>query len=206
MGFHNLYSLNVFRARLEGVDNEALVKLCLEEAEDISKRKDQNPSGTGYEDSPIDPQHPTVKALREAIRRTIHKEIEPTAQEGEIWAHVLRPGESTQIHSHKNKKDWDHLGLSWVYYPQMVDRTKPDQGGKIVFQTHISSIKTISRDFAPNVGDFIIFPSWLSHFTTRHVGDTVRISISGNYNYRDEKLYNKVAHSRNTGIKKLTGF
>ena len=36
MGFHNLYSLNVFRARLEGVDNEALVKLCLEEAEDIS--------------------------------------------------------------------------------------------------------------------------------------------------------------------------
>jgi len=88
----------------------------------------------------------------------------------------------------------------------MVDRTKPDQGGKIVFQTHISSIKTISKDFTPNVGDFIIFPSWLSHFTTRHVGDTVRISISGNYNYRDEKLYDKVAHSRNTGIKKLTGF
>ena len=206
MGFHNLYSLNIFRARLEGVDNETLVKLCLDEANDISKRKSDNPSATGYEDSPLDAGHPVVKGLRDAIKRTIHKEIEPTAQEGEIWAHVLRPGESTQIHSHKNKKDWDHLGLSWVYYPQMVDRTKGDMGGKIVFQTHIGAIKTISRDFSPSVGDFIIFPSWLNHFTTRHVGDSIRISISGNYNYRDEKIYDKVAHDPNTGIKKLTGF
>ena len=35
MGWHNLYSLNVFRARLEGVDNETLVKLCLDNANDI---------------------------------------------------------------------------------------------------------------------------------------------------------------------------
>ena len=106
MGWHNLYSLNVFRARLEGVDNETLVKLCLDNANDISKRKSSNPSATGYEDSPLDANHPVVKQLRDAMKRTIHKEIEPTAQEGEIWAHVLRPGESTQIHSHKNKKDW----------------------------------------------------------------------------------------------------
>ena len=204
MGWHNLYSLNVFRARLEGVDNETLVKLCLDNANDISKRKSNNPSATGYEDSPLDENELEVRRLRETIKRTILKEIEPKAQEGEIWGHVLKTNESTQIHSHRNKKDWDFLGLSWVYYPQMPEGE--NIGGKIIFQTQIGGIKTINKDFTPKTGDFIIFPSWLPHFTTRCTSPELRISISGNYRFRDEKLYDEVAHDPRSGIKKLTGF
>ena len=39
MGFHNLYSLNCFRARFEGVDNKALVELCMANADDITKNR-----------------------------------------------------------------------------------------------------------------------------------------------------------------------
>ena len=53
---------------------------------------------------------------------------------------------------------------------------------------------------------FIIFPSWLSHFTTRCTSEELRISISGNYRFNDERLYDEVGHDPKSGIKKLTGF
>lgn len=204
MAFENLYSLNVFTSRIEGLDNKRLAELALEEAENLEKRKSENPSATGFEDSPLDSNAPAVKQLRATIKRTIHQRIESRAQEGEIWAHVLRRGETTQIHSHRNKKDWDFLGLSWVYYPQMPEGE--NIGGKIVFQTQIGGTKTINKDFTPKTGMFIIFPSWLSHFTTRCTSDELRISISGNYRFNDEKLYDEVGRDPKSGIKKLTGF
>ena len=101
--FENLYSLNVFTSKIEGLDNKKLAELALEEAENLEKRKSENPSATGFEDSPLDHNAPAVKQLRATMKRTIHQRIEPRAQEGEIWAHVLRRGETTQIHSHRNK-------------------------------------------------------------------------------------------------------
>ena len=52
---------------------------------------------------------------------------------------------------------------------------------------------------------FIIFPSWLPHFTTRCSSEELRISISGNYRV-SEKKYDEVARDSRSGIKKLTGF
>ena len=79
-------------------------------------------------------------------------------------------------------------------------------GGKIVFQTQIGGTKTINKDFTPKTGMFIIFPSWLPHFTTRCTSEELRISISGNYRFNDERLYDEVGHDPKSGIKKLTGF
>ena len=202
--FENLYSLNVFASRIEGLDNKKLSELALEEAENLEKRKSENPSATGFEDSPLDHNAPAVKQLRATIKRTIHKHIDSRAQEGEMWAHVLKPGETTQIHSHRNKKDWDFLGLSWVYYPQMPEGE--NIGGKIVFQTQIGGTKTINKDFTPKTGMFIIFPSWLPHFTTRNEAPEPRVSISGNYVISNEKVYNEVAYDVKSNIKKITGF
>ena len=204
MAFNNIYQLTVYKSRIEGLDNEKLTQLAVSQAEDLSKRIDQNPNATGIEDSPLDAGHPVVKQLRDTIKRTIHNNIDSRAEEGEIWGHVLKTNESTQIHSHRNKKDWDFLGLSWVYYPLMPEGK--NIGGNIVFQTQIGGIKTINKDFTPKTGDFIIFPSWLPHFTTRCTAPGYRVSISGNYRFNNEKLYDSVAHDPKSGIKKLTGF
>ena len=202
--FTNIYSLNVFASRLEGINNKKLSELALKQVENKGQRKEEFESGTAFEDSPLDPNAKEVKQLRATIKRTIHKHIDSRAQEGEMWAHVLKPGETTQIHSHRNKKDWDFLGLSWVYYPQMPEGE--NIGGKIVFQTQIGGTKTINKDFTPKTGMFIIFPSWLPHFTTRCTSEELRISISGNYRFNDERLYDEVGHDPKSGIKKLTGF
>ena len=70
----------------------------------------------------------------------------------------------------------------------------------------VQTLQTINKDFTPKTGMFIIFPSWLSHFTTRCTSEELRISISGNYHFRDEKLYEEVGRDPKTGIRKLTGF
>lgn len=204
MAFNTIYHLTVFKSRIEGLDNEKLAELAITNAEDLSKRIDQNPNATGIEDSPLEAGHPVVKQLRQTIKRTIHEHIDSRANEGEIWGHVLKQNESTQIHSHRNKKDWDFLGLSWVYYPLMPEGK--NIGGNIVFQTQVGGTKTVNRDFTPKTGDFIIFPSWLPHFTTRCTAPGYRVSISGNYRFNNEKLYDNVAHDSKSGIKKLTGF
>ena len=201
--FKDLYSLNVFTSSIEGLDNKRLAELSLEEADALEKRKSEDPSATGYEDSPLDPAAPEVKQLRHTIKKIMSEHIDSRLSEGEIWAHVLRRGETTQIHSHRSKKDWDLLNVSWVYYPQIPEGE--NLGGRIVFQTQLGAHQTLNRDFAPRTGMFIIFPSWLPHFTTRCSSEELRISISGNYRV-SEKKYDEVARDSRSGIKKLTGF
>ena len=202
--FRNLYSLNIFYSRIEGLNNGALAELSTQSAS-VSKI-DKNASSTGYEDSYLDSNNTHIKLLRDTVKRTIQKHIDPRLEEGEIWAHVLKSGETTMIHSHRNKSDWGFLGVSWVYYVHNP-RTE-NSGGKIVFQTQIGGTKTINKDFNPKVGDLIVFPGWLPHFTTRNASPETRVSISGNYRVRreNEHKYNDIANDPNSGIKKLTGF
>ena len=71
MGFSSIYNLTVYKSRIEGLDNAKLSQLCIVQAEDMAKRIDQNPSATGYEDSPLDENELEVRRLRETIKRTI---------------------------------------------------------------------------------------------------------------------------------------
>ena len=67
------------------MDNDKLTQLAITNAEDMSKRIDQNPNATGIEDSPLEAGDPAVKQLRQTIKRTIHEQIDSRANEGEIW-------------------------------------------------------------------------------------------------------------------------
>ena len=201
--FKSLYNLQVFRSHIEGLDNDHLGKISIASAD---KKIDSQASATGYEDSPINADDPQILRLRKTVKKIMHEHIDQRLEEGEIWAHVLRSGETTMIHSHRSKSDWAFLGVSWVYY--VYNPPTKNSGGKIVFQTQIGGTKTINADFDPKHGDLIIFPSWLPHFTTRNASPEVRISISGNYRVRreNEHRYNDIAHDQKSGIKKLTGF
>ena len=199
--FKNLYSLNVFYSNIEGIDNKELTRICVAAA---SRKAASVKSNTGYTDVPVDGTNKEIIRLRKTIKSVMHEHIDQRLVEAEMWTHVMQPGETTMIHSHRNKLDWGFLGLSWVYYPQMPEGE--NIGGKIIYQIQIGGIKTINKDFTPKTGMFIIFPSWLPHFSTRCTSQETRISISGNYRFNDERLYDEVAHDPNSGIKKLTGF
>ena len=198
--FKPIYHLNVFYTQLEGLDNEGLAKECNSLFENEREMIE-----TQNADRRLDGNNVHVKALREAVDKVIKKEIDHRLVEGEIWAHVLRQGDTTMIHTHRNKKDWALLDTSWVYYA--TNNPNTHLGGRIIFQTQIGGVKTIHKDWQPKPGDLIIFPSWLPHFTTHNMSPDLRVSISGNYKISSlpEQYYNEVAYDTETGIKKLTG-
>ena len=202
--FKPIYHLNVFYTQLEGIDNDKIVEVC-----NSTFENDRELIEKGVHDSNIrvdSESNECVMQLRTAIKEVMHKEIDTRLQEGEIWAHVLRQGDTTMIHTHRNKKDWAHLNISWVYYA--ANNPNTEFSGRIVFQTQIGGVKNIAVDFQPKVGDLIIFPSWLQHFTTHNMSPDLRVSISGNYKITSlsEAHYNEVAYDKQSNIRKLTGF
>ena len=99
----------------------------------------------------------------------------------DMWANVLRPGETHPIHTHSNNL------LSGVYY------LYSNQKSGIVFMDPVLSRdvitpKKIRHDssnsamlvFKSRPNTAIIFPSWLHHYVPPHTGETNRISISWN--------------------------
>jgi len=198
--FKPIYHLNVFYTQLEGVDNVGLAEVC-------NSIFDNERQMTEIQNSErrLDGDNEHVKKLRKSVGEVIKKEIDHRLVEGDMWAHVLRQGDTTMIHTHRNKKDWALLDISWVYYA--TNNPNTHLGGRIVFQTQVGGVKTVHKDWQPKPGDLIIFPSWLPHFTTHNMSPDIRVSISGNYNISSlpEPYYNEVAYDANTNIKKLTG-
>lgn len=199
--FKNLYSLNVFYTKLEGINNQALVDLSIE-----SRKIQEENKALATGNISLEINNPHIKLLRDKVKHIMHTEIDPRLEEKELWAHVTNPGETIPIHNHKNNSDWGCLSISWIYYAR--NPYDENEGGKIVFQTQIGGTKTISRDFIPKEGDFIIVPGFLPHFTTVNPQPKTRIAMSGNYRISEtNKLrYAEIVNDPNSGIKKLTGF
>ena len=114
-------------AQIKGLENDTLTDLCLEWRH---KKISDDPNATGNEDSRI-PDHKAVDQLKDKITNVFHSTIDDRYYLAEIWAHILEDNETTMIHSHRNPKDYEHLNLSWVYYPRLPNNMK---GGNIIFQ------------------------------------------------------------------------
>ena len=65
--------------------------------------------------------------------------------------------------------------MSFVYYV-----TYPKGSGNLIFDFDVLS-KRVCKSIEPKVGQLILFPTYIPHYTTRNVSDEIRISISGNY-------------------------
>ena len=158
-----------YTTTLDGIDNDAINEIVL-------KRKDMKlsdtPGNTFQEDSYLPTDKEPVKKLINEIDTVIQKNINMNFETYNEWAHILGPNESTMIHTHDTPEAPPHL--SWVYY------SKTDKDcGNIVWQTMIHN-RFISMEHTPKVGELIIFPNWMPHFTKKNNSGNIRISISGN--------------------------
>ena len=99
----------------------------------------------------------------------------------DMWANILRPGESHPVHSHANNF------LSGVYYLQS------DESASIMFNDPrpasaviLPRIKETSKEntnllgYVSTQNRVIIFPSWLQHWVPVNKSTNNRISISWN--------------------------
>ena len=82
------------------------------------------------------------------------------------------PGQSTMFHTHQ---DPGPPGLSFVYWVNF-----PKNSGDFVGIIQVDRYRHFHK-VRPNVGDLILFPTYLPHMTSRNCSDKTRISVSGNY-------------------------
>ena len=161
-----LFSISYDIIDIDGVDNEILSKEILSNKD---KRLDSNPLQSRYEDTELLKTKSSEK-LMSKIDDVILK-IDTHFYNHDIWAHIIEPKQSTMYHDHKTEKD----GLSFVYYV-----TYPKDSGNLIFDFDVLG-KRVYKSIEPKVGQLILFPTTIPHYTTRNVSDEIRISISGNY-------------------------
>ena len=101
-----------------------------------------------------------------------------------VWVNYMRKGESNPLHHH----DDDLSFVMFIQVPKDLDKEIQEtigheKPGTINFVSNLYSNKNqLNRHiFIPEVGDFFIFPSSLSHYVNSFQCDGERVSISGNF-------------------------
>jgi len=94
------------------------------------------------------------------------------------WAIVHGKGETTQLHSHENNKNYaagPHISAAfWVKVP--------DNSGDFVFQYNPNKYMVSETTIKSVEGFFLMFDSTVKHRVTENLSDNHRIVVSMNFN------------------------
>lgn len=156
---------------LTGIDNDAINEAVLKRR-DIKLDDDVAAGNTFTEDSFFPEDNPACKVLLDKVNETIAKEVNKYFKTFNTWAHILDPNESTMYHSHE--QPGSPPGISWVYYSKT-----PVNAGNIVWVLDVGKQRAMV-EHKPEVGQLVLFPDCVPHFTKKNVSGQTRISISGN--------------------------
>ena len=161
------------------IDNEALIKDIINQRENPTNSTDKSRPNqsevdvqhTFYEDTPLS--YATYDMVHYSTQKVIDSIFGPDKMSaGEIWGHIVLPGEQTMIHNHEESNS---PGLSFVYYPHM-----PKKSGNLVFITNLDRNR-VMYEIESMAGHLYIFSRDILHFTPRNGSDVNRISCSGNF-------------------------
>lgn len=161
--------------KLEGIDNDAINQAVLKR-KDI--KLDNNVGNTFTEDSYYPEDDPACKILIDKVDEVVQQEVNKYFRTFNTWAHILDPNESTMFHTHEQAGA--PPGISWVYY----SKTHTDCGNIVWVIDCLKSRAMVEH--TPQVGELVLFPDNVPHFTKKNISGQTRISISGNARPRDE--------------------
>ena len=97
----NLFSLDIFTAVIEGVDNSLVAKEIEEFSGSIPNVKDPHPAHTFYEDRYYPFGKPECEKLRTKISEVVNTILQKEMIMDSIWTLTLERGQSVVGHTHK---------------------------------------------------------------------------------------------------------
>lgn len=141
--------------------------------------------GKDSRDFPFDVIQPDLgKHVRDYVEEFFRPQNGATVVEKEIWLNVYSEGDYQEIHNHLMM----NTIVSVAYMLKL-----PSQSGSIVFhQSGDSFFRSLSEFVRPDFsrerltpklreGQAVLFPSFLPHYVTPHLGNDLRATISANY-------------------------
>lgn len=132
---------------------------------------------TYYEDERLPVGAPECEKLKKLMTETVSKIVGKKMRLSEIWSLTLRRGQSITVHTHKSNT---HMHPE-EYYSVSYYVNAPEGSARLIFNVNICN--TIERliPVTPKSGMFLIFNSFIQHYSDRHASDEPRLVISANF-------------------------
>jgi len=173
-----LTSLSLFHGRLDNIDNSKLYDFCIENIDRFSAPeisyifKDINLNGFAKM-----PEYSQINYVVEGIKREFESSFSSILRLADVWMHINRSGQSTNMHHHVDVGNIENSPVfSVVYYVKA-----PKGCGRLVFDYPINQYETRRESIDPKEGNFVLFPAYLNHFVTCNASEDLRVSISCNF-------------------------
>jgi uncharacterized protein (TIGR02466 family) len=170
------------------LDNDEIVKFCYRQRLISTTRVISNDGGWQSPDlEKSDQLLPLYKLISDRLN-SVHSQLGLNDNMCQfitnMWININIPGTYNVVHRHGQSC------LSGVYYVQtdsdsgMIEFTNPNPLVEFVIPEKLISTPNDMNcnlySISPNIGDLIIFPSWLSHYTKLNRSKHDRISIAFN--------------------------
>jgi hypothetical protein len=174
----NILSIDVFKTKIHGINNQRLLKEIFESTNDIDDSFTKNKYHTYYEDK----RYPFGSAESEKLINKLTEEVSGALNKemvlSSIWTLTLGYGQSVSAHSHKsNIQLRPEEYFSIAYYP-----SAPKGSADLIFTVNAGNTIEKSVELTPETGDLIIFNSYLMHMTNRHNNkEELRVVVSANF-------------------------
>jgi hypothetical protein len=168
-----LHELFFHYGYLKKINNKKLIDHIKKNGSLVSKDE----TDTFHEDTKF-PKIKELDKIFELIKNELSKQYEGNIIVTRYWSQIHLPNESTNLHDHIVRENMNiSPTFSGVYYLQCDSKS-----GYFVFQYSKDNISYNRWKIKPEVGKFIVFPSYIPHYVTRNYSNKNRISISFNFN------------------------
>tara|TARA_R100001143_G_C3267609_1_gene90680 strand:+ start:10 stop:549 length:540 start_codon:yes stop_codon:yes gene_type:complete len=157
---------------IKNIDNKKLIKHI--KSHGIIGSKDE--TDTFHEDTSF-PMHPELQKLFDIINKRFSKQYKGKLKPTRFWSQIHLPNQSTTLHDHVVR---ENISISPVFSGVYYLQTDPESG-YFVFQYSKNKVTYNRWKIKPEVGKFILFPSYIDHYVTRNYSSKNRISISFNF-------------------------
>jgi len=174
VGKINLLSVDVYTTILDFKGGDVHHEVFADGRPVPGEYSEEHKTHTYYEDLVLK-DTPLMQEVRAAIEEKTSQILSQEYKVSAMWGLVLQKGESVEPHSHKSNSHLNpHEYFSIAYYP-----TATFSDAQLVFGVpYANSQETVTR-IQPTAGMLVIFPSYLTHWTTRQMSNT-RVVLSAN--------------------------
>ena len=200
MKIRSLFATRLYHAKLDGIDPDELEKTCLVTAEDDEAgqewcEENEFPGYTSYASLTDLPWRFPIFA---DVVAELDKHVAAFAKDAcfdldgrelkleDIWINILPEGgiHTSHIHPHSVIS-----GTTYVAMPEGASAIKfedPRSQMMMASPARLKDAREEMRQFvyvAPEVGDVLLWESWLRHEVPMNMGEEERISVSFNYSW-----------------------
>jgi hypothetical protein len=139
---------------------------------------------TYFEDERLPLNAPECEKLKQLMTDKVSAVAGKPMMLAEIWSLTLNRGQSITVHTHKSNT---HMRPE-DYYSVSYYVNAPEGSARLIFNVNICN--TIERliPITPEPGMFLIFNSFIQHYSDRHNSDEQRLVISANFHPENPDL------------------